>query len=538
MIYTIITQIEHGDGLPTVICFSCRQLLDMSYDFKCQVEKSDAALRKILLTRVNMNEENGKELLSQSINDVITEAIADEIPSNQIEIKEFDMPSESKEHTLQEIKHVFSDYNGKEDSVAYNIGEDCISGNESMHEEETEGKTEGIESDDKLADKDDDLSEPEMISTLENTEILLEDQEVTVGKLIDEAEEIMESETMKEEELREESEMSEGEDNEQTEKMNFHCEELKFELKNNLLSEGEDEADEISSESSKLKATNCQNLIDELNDSDEEKPLISRTNRQKCPHCIKSFATNLALQRHMAVHKHKTKLRYVCYLCDKQFSNVAKLKNHVSSNHDSLKSDKKVDVDNNYSKLEVDDTVEKSDKDIGGSIDKQKTEKKNYKLKCKVCAKQFTYQKSFLSHVKTHPEYERSETSDNHSEQLETIEESPEHQNDSSNSKINESDDDDLPLEGLQCTQCGKLFATKGNLKRHISTHSGLRFNCSTCGKEFSRLDKLKDHEQSKHKEEIFGPSDDEDEDTDNEGKPSDGTESRRKVRHFFIRQT
>lgn len=67
---------------------------------------------------------------------------------------------------------------------------------------------------------------------------------------------------------------------------------------------------------------------------DEEKPLISRTTRLRCTQCIKSFRTKVALQRHAIVHKRKTKLRYVCYVCDKQYSTLAKVKNHVAICHE------------------------------------------------------------------------------------------------------------------------------------------------------------------------------------------------------------
>ncbi|XP_012253958.2 zinc finger protein 569-like [Athalia rosae] len=521
-------QVEHGDGLPSVICLSCRQLLDMSYDFKCQVEKSDATLRKILVTRLTITEDAVRES-SRSVNDVITEAIVDEIPNS--DIKDFEMQEETKLQTLHELKCVIlDDYDNKEGMATYRINEGCIRPKH-LPEEEAE-KTQRIEPIEKCVEIDKSLTDSGIATTLENVEVLLEDQGVTVGKLID-ATEHTECKTAKLENLGipEESDLSDQEDDSQANEIEFCDEDLKFALKNNSLCDVRDiEADGVSSESDKLKATDCEIPSEEINDSDEEKPLISRTNRQKCPHCIKSFATNLALQRHMTVHKHKTKLRYVCYLCDKQFSNVTKLKNHVSNNHDSLKNDNRVDMDNNHGTSETDRKVETLDKDNVGLSDKQRVMKKSCKLKCKVCTKQFTYQKSFLTHIKTHPEYDRSESSENHIQQLQTIDESLEQQDELTDSKINESDDDDLPLEGLQCTQCGKLFATKANLKRHISTHSGLRFNCSTCGKEFSRLDKLKDHEQSKHKEEIFGPSDDEDDDTDNENnKPTDGTGSRRK---------
>ncbi|XP_058801219.1 zinc finger protein 665-like [Phymastichus coffea] len=67
----------------------------------------------------------------------------------------------------------------------------------------------------------------------------------------------------------------------------------------------------------------------------------------------------------------------------------------------------------------------------------------------------------------------------------------------------------------IQCKQCGKLVATTRNLKRHMLTHSGLKHNCSICNKDFSRPDKLREHQQSKHKDEVFGKSDSENESDD-----------------------
>lgn len=82
-----------------------------------------------------------------------------------------------------------------------------------------------------------------------------------------------------------------------------------------------------------------QQMLEEISKMDniqdeEEKPLISRTTRLRCSQCIKSFHTKVALQRHAIVHKHKTKLRYVCYVCDKQYSTLTKVKNHVAICHE------------------------------------------------------------------------------------------------------------------------------------------------------------------------------------------------------------
>jgi len=310
---------------------------------------------------------------------------------------------------------------------------------------------------------------------------------------------------------------------------------LKTEIKNDVLLEDFNKHD---SKETMVLRTDNQEAKGVCSD-DEEKPLISRTTRQKCLHCIKSFATKVALQRHMNVHK--TKLRYVCVVCDKQFSNIDKLKSHMLTCHETQMTDSKVSQDDKKAN-KVTTKVTRS----GNVVDQSgtKDEKKNFKFICKICAKQFIYQKSFLSHAKSHAEYNVdalddildqsvNKTTSEQKDRMPTFRE-----NESEEEEEEEDDDDsDLPIESLQCTQCGKLFATKRNLKRHISTHSGLKFNCSTCGKGFSRIDKLKDHEQSKHKEEIFGNTDDEDDDEeDNESKiNSENSENRKKASLFYM---
>lgn len=233
---------------------------------------------------------------------------------------------------------------------------------------------------------------------------------------------------------------------------------------------------------------------------DEEQPLVHRTLRHKCPHCIKSFATYTLLDRHLTMHENKTKLCYVCHICDEQFPNISKLKNHITNNHDTAQ---------NFS-----------------SSDNKKEDKKNSKFSCHVCSKQFTYQKSFNAHAKTHVECNREDTSDeDKSIEQEKIPEA--------NLQDIDKTDEVNTESNLQCLQCGKIFATKRNLKRHISTHDGLKFDCPTCGKGFSRMDKLKDHEKSKHKEGLFGLTDDEEnDDTDNE---QSETSKKVIINHLFV---
>lgn len=61
----------------------------------------------------------------------------------------------------------------------------------------------------------------------------------------------------------------------------------------------------------------------------------------------------------------------------------------------------------------------------------------------------------------------------------------------------------------FKCTECRESFAQKGNLKRHMKTHSETalcsrkKFQCSTCLKKYTTKFNLKVHKQTKHGEEL-----------------------------------
>ena len=53
-----------------------------------------------------------------------------------------------------------------------------------------------------------------------------------------------------------------------------------------------------------------------------------------------------------------------------------------------------------------------------------------------------------------------------------------------------------------ECYDCGKIFSTKANLKRHISVHNEEQrksFNCEYCGKGYKRQSDLRVHVQKQH---------------------------------------
>lgn len=501
-------QVEEGDGLPAYICLPCNRLLDVSYCFKCQIQNSDVKLRQILKLQMPVvHDKNVKDTT------IVKDIISDIVSCSK------DNLSKQEIYSPHDIV-TFDNATVQSDEIVHN--ESCIS-----HEliQKTEEIAEQNEKDYAQYDmlKEDmhnaNIIEVTLCDRMQTKEIhTICDQQSQISSLTTEDIGIKEEQLMFSEEN-----ISKSLTNEKQEEM------LKTEIKNDLLKN----FDEHNASKQNIMSNN-QDTKGGINGSDdEEKPLICRTARQRCLHCIKSFATKLALQRHMTVHKHKTKLRYVCYMCDKQFSNIAKLKNHVVNSH---KTDNKTIQETNQDKR-ANKTSTKITRNGNNLMDTTKEEKRNFKYTCKVCSKQFIYQKSFLSHAKTHPEYNEKASDDAQDQSSNKTNDHKDRtpifkENESEEEEEEEDDDDsDLPIESLQCTQCGKLFATKRNLKRHISTHSGLKFNCSTCGKGFSRVDKLKDHEQSKHKEEIFGNIDDEDDDEeDNENKVNENSENRKKV--------
>jgi len=505
--------VEAGDGLPTYICSACNHLLDVSYNFRCQIQNSDMKLRQIMKLQIQsmLNDKHKNMMLIKNITDAVSDVVSCKKDNHVMEqdiysshdIITFDNTTVQPDAVINE-SHLSHKFMQETEKIIESSEKDAPYGaiKENVHNAEIMEVALCHEAhmDDAVADHSDRLSSSTTDDRCVKQEefMLPEDNEIS-GNLVDKNRE----------------------------------DTLKIEVKNDMLENFNDV-----SKKTMTSGTDNQDIKSVANCSDdEEKPLISRTTRQKCLHCIKSFATKVALQRHMNVHKHKTKLRYVCVVCDKQFSNIDKLKSHMLTCHKTQMTDGKVSQDDKKTN-KLSTKVTRS----GNVTDYTREEKKNFKFTCKVCSKQFIYQKSFLSHAKSHAEY-NVDTSDDVLDQSanNTTSEQKDgmptfRENDSEEEEEEEEDDDDsdLPIESLQCTQCGKLFATKRNLKRHISTHSGLKFNCSTCNKGFSRIDKLKDHEQSKHKEEIFGNTDDEDDDEeDNESKLNENSENRKKASLF-----
>ncbi|XP_076164373.1 uncharacterized protein LOC143145164 isoform X2 [Ptiloglossa arizonensis] len=499
-------KVEEGDGLPPVICLPCNQRLDASYNFKCQIQNSDEKLRQLLKLKSSSHD-------SASSASIVTAIIADVISSV--------ISSEKENSERQEI----CSSNFYSDNFCFTKGETsfCLNSERNLFCYEREPQSQLSNTQQKKNTESENVyknlleDSVSQIDSVKQEELSLFDEHVEHSEVVDSVTEIN---SIKEEEL-----SLFQEHVEQNKDTSFNSD-----VNNVEVSQNQQELEET------LKTDGTQD--------DEEKPLISRTTRLRCTQCIKSFRTKMALQRHAIVHKRKTKLRYVCYVCDKQYSTLAKVKSHVMICHEAH--DRKENIQDKRVGYEEEKGITSiQDKRINNVQDKRikiqrnddplKEQRKSLKFTCKVCSKQFTYQKSFVTHAKSHPEY-KEELDDSYrcpvkERSVETVEE--EEDNEEEEDEEDE-EDENLPAESLQCTQCGKLFATKRNLKRHLSTHSGLKYTCGTCGKGFSRVDKLKDHEQSKHKAEIFESSDLDDRDDTDSINRGDCLEGRKKNWKLF----
>ena len=62
-----------------------------------------------------------------------------------------------------------------------------------------------------------------------------------------------------------------------------------------------------------------------------------------------------------------------------------------------------------------------------------------------------------------------------------------------------------LPNGGFSCNFCSKVMKLKGDMKRHIQTHTGEKlFQCSICSKCFNRKAHMQGHMKTVHKDTIF----------------------------------
>ena len=487
MIIKPVLQVREGDGLPTVVCLNCRHLVNVSYNFKYQVEQSDAKLRQAVMLK------NSKLSLKHSINNVIAEAVSEGLTQTTSSYNDENRIKPLSDFRLRKIDRfdihsaeqpVLASLNNEENVMAFESSTSC--------DEKYRNPSKIVKEINIYLEKQPGISEAD-----KNEQSSMGNQDIT--------------------------------QTENYRNVSFEEEYVKLERTQTTL-QSDTTTSNIEEISTRPKSVDF--FPRNSNETDEEEtPLICRTHRKKCLQCIKTFSTKMALEKHMILHKQKTNLRYVCYLCDRQFDTVDKLKSHVRIGHKNQNEKDKALEERRSKDTENSKRAETAARE-GNLEENSKREKKSYKFNCKICSKQFTYQKSFISHAKIHTECDLEDIISEYlpSKASNSLFDSTDNQNQTENES--EDGDKEIISEGLQCKKCGKLFATNRNLKRHLLTHTGLKYNCSMCGKEFSRIDKLREHEQSKHKVELFGqPFDDENEEViGNENEMNGGAKNRKKV--------
>lgn len=136
----------------------------------------------------------------------------------------------------------------------------------------------------------------------------------------------------------------------------------------------------------------------------------------ECEHCSKVFNTSVELDDHKKVHSSKGQIS--CETCGKTFARVSNLKSHISRVHHS-------------------------------------DSKKAIEFRCKMCFKCFPQEEALKKHLKKHARLSRK----------------------------------------FQCKACVNSFPTQKLLKMHMNTHAGAQsFKCLECEKTFGNTDLLKEH--------------------------------------------
>jgi len=174
-----------------------------------------------------------------------------------------------------------------------------------------------------------------------------------------------------------------------------------------------------------------------------QKPKVYKTYLRKCRICQRAFKKQEDLDKHKQLHFEMDR-SFKCKTCKKLFFDIRNLKNH-----------EKVHMKENS--------------------------------KCKICLKEFRFEKYLDQHMKQHHDNSQSEE----------VKSNSEYDSDES--------DKDEPEVSFSCEVCGKNFSSEEKLTTHTNMHFSYKpFKCRKCPKAFSLEKTFRSHSATHHETNSF----------------------------------
>lgn len=192
-----------------------------------------------------------------------------------------------------------------------------------------------------------------------------------------------------------------------------------------------------------------------------------------CEECNRTFSRSTHLRRHMTIHTDER--AFDCDICEKKFRRLDHLQTHLKQ-HAQLKPHQCNNCDKSFSRSDH----------LRNHIAARHTEKplNTNVFKCTACNREFTSEKVFKSHEKTHAIKvfqckDCTETFNSKNDLTKHISKSHSH---------------DKPF---LCSECGLRFVRNDYLMVHLRRHRGeTRYHCKYCNKGFFRATDVRVHEK------------------------------------------
>ncbi len=203
-----------------------------------------------------------------------------------------------------------------------------------------------------------------------------------------------------------------------------------------------------------------------------------------CKQCGKQFRTHHSLVRHIRQH-HGTFKVHKCSLCGKEYADEHKLESHavIHIGYD----------ERQKSKIWICDQCGKQFGSRSGLV--RHIRQHQGAFKCELCQKVFGSQNGLAHHLKRHGTKDHlcSLCGTGFVEKYQ-LERHVKRRHD----KIFQRCPDRVNKEAGICEQCGKQFETRQGLKRHVNQHKGF-FKCKICQKVFGSENELAHHIKRSH---------------------------------------